>query len=64
MATPRDGRRDRYAAFDSTTDGASVKSPKFTNRWEIALVLVVVAAGIVITVIAAIKAKGKPSSSA
>jgi hypothetical protein len=31
---------------------------KIKNKWEVVLVLVVVAAGIVITTVAAIKAKG------
>lgn len=65
MASIRETRaRDRYSAFDtsqptSSANGNSTNKKQFTNRWEIVLVLIVVAAGIVITTIAAIKAKGK-----
>lgn len=54
MATPGNTRRERYSTF-----GSDEPKQKLTNRWEIVLVLIVVAAGIVITTIAAIKAKGK-----
>lgn len=59
MASTRDGRRERYSTFGSTEEP---KSERLTNRWEIVLVLIVVAAGIVITTIAAIKAKGELTS--
>lgn len=52
MANSRE-RRERYATFGRRTRA------QLANRWEIVLIFIIVAAGIVITTIAAIKAKGK-----
>ncbi|KAI1286997.1 hypothetical protein HDE_10499 [Halotydeus destructor] len=51
----RNSRHERYSTFGSNNSDSS--KPKLTNKWEIVLVIFVVAAGIVITTIAAIKAK-------
>jgi hypothetical protein len=53
MATIRENRRERYLTFDPE------RRSRFSNHWEIALVILIICAGIVITTIAAIKARGK-----
>ena len=56
MATVRENRRERYLTFDPE------RRARFSNRWEIALVILIISAGIVITTIAAIKARGEFSA--
>lgn len=53
------GSSSRYAAFDGSTESGQGSRRSMSNKWEIALVTIIVAAGIVITTIAAIKANGK-----
>lgn len=53
------GSSSRYAAFDGSTESDRRSKATLSNKWEIALVTIIVAAGIVITTIAAIKAHGK-----
>lgn len=56
------GSSSRYAAFDGSTESGPGRRSKsaggLSNKWEIVLVTIIVAAGIVITTIAAIKASG------
>lgn len=56
MATIRENRRERYLTFDPE------RRSRFSNRWEIVLVVLIISAGIVITTIAAIKARGQSDS--